>query len=460
MTPNQILDTIIFNKEEDRDLLNAVLAYCYTAALDENKTKGPYNIFNMGGIVSRCITNLLNRVENHDIGNGNYLAVINHSSKSAEICKRIDAPEGVKEVGNIFKKFAESVRLQKPKLTLTHLELLVNARKYNKRLPKELSAYIKDILDGDVPSIGDYWEQLSELQTLQGQLCKLWIQCTSLQLYNYSPDNSYTIKLISEIVPSVLQSEEAEVHYLFCRVMHDAEIKSVAINDYDKTLNRLLKQKKDKADILLLNAALLLNKKIEANTSWKNKIGTGQTIEFPDSPNNRHESRHATPYNIEATIKHHPTWPKLAAEFVRLQEKGMSMKEFCEKNRLSETAFTDFYRAVMEDIDKTVKTDPFLQKLSRLPAKDQNEYADLSKRRLQTMQKMCDAASGIIGEKVEIKDMFGNGKVNKYIDRKLNEALDRFKSIDPHLSATFTLSIIELQDIESKHEKFLLQHGL
>lgn len=463
MSPDKILDSVDFLNEEDTSLLNAVLDYAYTAAVEEKRTKGSYHIYNLGGVISRCVSNLLNRCGEHVISNGSFLAVINQSAKSAEICIAADAPEGVKEISKIFKNFAEAMRPYKPKLTLSHLELLVNARKYNKRLPKELSAFIKDILDGDVHSIGNYWDQFSELSTLEGQLRKLWIQCVSLQLYNYNPDDSYTIKLISEIVPSVIQSENAEAHYLFCRVMHDAEIKSVTINGYEEILDRLIKQTKDKRELLLLYAARLLNKKIKANTSWIDKIGTGQPIEFPGSPTPRNAIRDttpATPYDIEGTIKRHPTWPKLAAEFVTLQEKGISMKAFCEKNRLSEPAFAEFYRAVMADIEKTVQTDPFLQKISRLPTKEQNEYAALSKRRLETMQKMCDAASGIIGEKVEIKDMFGNGKVNKELDRKLNDALKRFKSIDPKVSVAFTLSILELEEIESQIANFLSEHGI
>ncbi len=463
MTPDKILDTINFQEEEDSNLLNAVIAYCHASATEKDMEQGSYNIYQRGGIISRSITNLLDRSGDHDINNGTYIAVINQSAKTADICKLIDAPAALKDIGNIFKKFSESVRVQKPKLTLSHLELLVNARKYNKRLPKELSEYVKDILDGSVHSIGNYWDQFPELSTLEGMLRKLWIQCVSLRLYNYNPDDSYTLKLISEIVPSVLQSESAEAHYLFAKIMHDAEIKSVAITDYDRILDRLIKQKEDKKDLLLLHAASILNKKIKANTSWINKIETGQPIEFPDSRNSHHatrETRNTKPYDLYATIKHHPTWPKLAAEFVTLQAKGMSMKEFCQNNRLSLPAFSEFYRAVMEDIEKTVQKDPFLQKLSKLPVKDQDEYTALSKRRLEIMQKMCDTASGIIGEKVEIKDMFGNGKVNKRLDRKLNEALDRFNTIDPHLSATFTLSIYELNEVESQIESFLSKRGL
>lgn len=458
--PNSTTTSLEQLLETDPRTNYAAIAYNHAFVLANHKQEKEGRIYQHGTFVARCINKLAELSGDPSVENEAFLSALNHMAKTAEICELVDGPEGVKRVGGSFKNLAESILRNQPKLSLTHLEILVNTRRYNRRLPKDVSSYIKWNLDHEVHTKGNYWDKFPDSKTLTGQLRKLWIQCMSLNLYNYNPNISYTQGLISKLIPSVLQSDDPEVHYLFCRLIHDGKIDSIAINNYDDILKSIWKATDDDADLLLINAAILLNSVNEKLCAWKDdpklRQSTPNSIPKP--------STKTTPlnksYDIEATIKHHPTWPKLAGEFFHLQENGVSMKDFCQKNRLSETAFTDFYRVVMEDIDKTVKTDPFLQKLSRLPAKDQNEYADLSRRRLQTMQKMCDAASGIIGEKVEIKDMFGNGKVNKYIERKLNEALDRFKSIDPHLSATFTLSILELQDIESKLEKFLLQHGL
>lgn len=107
MTPYQILDTINFVKvkEEDSRLLNAVIAYTYSAVIEEKRTKGPYNVFNMDDIVSSCTTNLLNRCSEYDINNATYIAVINHSAKTTDICKHIDSPEGIKEFEYQLKRF-------------------------------------------------------------------------------------------------------------------------------------------------------------------------------------------------------------------------------------------------------------------------------------------------------------------------------------------------------------------
>ncbi len=77
------------------------------------------------------------------------------------------------------------------------------------------------------------------------------------------------------------------------------------------------------------------------------------------------------------------------------------------------------------------------------------------------MEQMCEAISGITGEKVEIKDLFGgDGKSIDRIDKKMKEALDRFKSIDPALSAKFCLSLYELHEIESEVDAFFTKRGI
>ncbi len=462
MSPDQILNTINLKTEEDSDLLAAVIAYNYASAIVDGKQSGFKNLAKKGNAIGSCITNLFDRAEPKELENESYISIINQTAKVADIFQLADIPQMVKSIGDSLKKFAESIRIERPKLSLSHLELLVNTRRLNQRLPKQLSSYIKGILDHQVHSLGNYWDNFPELSTLQGQLRKLWIQCISLQLYNYNPDESYTIKRISEIVPSVLQTKNAEVHYLFCRMMHDAGIKSVAISNYDSILDNLIKQTEDKASLLYLNAALLLNKKIEANTSWINKIGTGQPIELPaSSEDSRLKTVDSKPYDIQSAIKHHPTWAQHAADFIRLQEKGMTMKEFCQKNRLSEPAFSEFYCAVIKDIEKDIQQDPFLTKLASLPHKVQDEYAELMSRKKDVLERVCEAVSGITGEKVRIEDILNAAEnKNSRLDKKMQKALDNLAMVDPRHALKFMTSSTELKRIEAEIDAFLSKHNL
>ncbi len=90
MTPNQILDSIDFQSEEDSKLLYAVIAYCHASAIEEKRFDGPYNAYNLGSIISKCVTNLLDRSE-HKIENGAYIAVINQAAISILELKGIES---------------------------------------------------------------------------------------------------------------------------------------------------------------------------------------------------------------------------------------------------------------------------------------------------------------------------------------------------------------------------------
>lgn len=466
MTPIQILKIVSSDQKPDTKLIEAGIACSHACALDAHGNGRTQELYQNSGVVTKCIHKLFDNLDKHGVVCEEHLSAINPTAKVAEILQLADAPEGVKSLGETLRSFADSIRIEKPKFTLTHLELLVNTRRFNKRLPKELSAYIKDVIDGDVHSIGNYWDKFSELSTLKGQLRKLWIQCASLNLYNYNPDTSYTQKLISDIVPSVLQSEDPEVHYLFNFLIHDCKIESIAINNYDSILNNLLKQKDDKASTLLLNAAILLNKLNAPLSSWINDIpdsipskesGTTMTT----ATTMKTGEAKASPYDLQSTLKHHPTWAQLATDFVRLQAKGMSMKEFCQKNRLSEPAFTEFYRAVIKDIENDIHQDPFLSKLTSLPHKVQDEFTELMERKKEILERLCEAVSGITGEKVEVNDILNAAdNKNPLLDKKLQKAFDNLGSVNPRYALTFMSAFPELKKVESQIAAFLAKYNL
>ncbi len=423
----------------DPKVIAAGIDYNYAVALTEGKSNTT-KLYEHTTLDCKLIRKLIDLAGEFSPENEAYLYAVNQYAKISELYLLTDYPKFAKDAAEMFRTYSNIIKIANPTpLTLTHLEILVNSRRFNKRLPKDLSSYIKEILDYNVHSKGKYWDNFPELNTLQGKLRKLWVQCMSLRIYNYNPNTSYTQKLISDIVPSVLQSKDAEVHWLYTRLIHDCKIDSIVIDNYDAILNNLIKQTGDNnSAILQLNAALLLDNLNQDNYGWRNAT-----------------------YDIEVVKRRHPAWIQKAIEYVTLQEKGITIREFCNRNKLPLTEFSRFYSAVVTEVEKKAQSDPFLRKLTSLPKKDQDEYSEIIRRRTKIMQQMCEAISGITGEKVEIKDLFGgNGKSIDRIDKKMNEALDRFNSIDPSLSAKFCLSLYELHEIESEVDAFLTERGL
>lgn len=167
------------------------------------------------------------------------------------------------------------------------------------------------------------------------------------------------------------------------------------------------------------------------------------------------------PKHIQAVLKKHPTWGALSAKFITYNAKGISMQEFCDIEDLPLKEFSQFHKDVMEDVEKEISQDPFLRKITSLPHPEQDKYVAIQKKRRKAMQKMTDAIGGAIGEKLEIQDVFSaDGAINHRIDKKLQKALNNFKSIDPIHTANFMASMHELSEIESELDTFLTRHGL
>lgn len=167
------------------------------------------------------------------------------------------------------------------------------------------------------------------------------------------------------------------------------------------------------------------------------------------------------PKNLQAVLRKHPTWGELCAKFVTYNAKGISMQEFCDIENLPLKEFSQFHKAVMEDIEKEISQDPFLSKITSLPHAEQNKFVAMQKKRRKAMQKLADAIGGAIGEKLEIKDVFSSdGVINHRVDRKLQKALTDFNSIDPIHTVNFMMSMHELSEIESEYDTFLSRHGL
>lgn len=434
--------------ETDSFFNYAALAYNYAVFLTENKNGFSEKLNTCICMVSECIDKLIILSGATDLKNEAYLSALNHTDKVAEIAKWMDKMKVYKAVADGFKGCADIIRVSKPGFTLAHFEALVNARRYNKRLSKELSAYLKSILNDDVHSVGGFWDMFPETKTLTGRLRKLWIQCMSLRVYKYNPDLSYTQTELEDIVENVLDSEDAKVHYLFCQLLYDCKIDCVVIKDYEAILNRLMEKAADEADVLLFMAAILLNSINVERPAYIDKMIKSTEGE-------------EKPYDLEAAVKLRPTWGRFVVEYLGVKDKGVSLRDFCEENRLPYAEFSRFYTAMIADVEKTAQEDPFLRKLATLPLKDQDEYADLMKSRRKVMQQVCDAVSRISGQKVEIKDLFGDdGKVDEKLDRKMNEALESPDKTDVYAVADFMFGMNELSKVESKVDAFLTERGL
>lgn len=470
VTPIEILKIVNSDSNADTKLIIAGIACSHACALEAHMNGRTKELYQNSSVITKCIHKLLDRLEKYGVENEDHLSAINHTAKVAEILQLADAPEGVRSLGETIRTFADSIKIEKPTFTLTHLELLVNARRFNKRLPKGLSSFIKGLLDHQVHSLGSYWDSFTELGTLQGQLRKLWIQCMGLNLYNYNPDTSYTHKLIADIVPSVMQSENPEVHYLLNLLIHDCKIESIAINNYDSILNRLIDQTEDKASLFFLNAALLLNKLNAPLTFWKDNLP------LEKQPSSRRDdllsvnprfqpvgrtTDNGNPYDIHATIKHHPTWMQKAIDFIFLREKGMKIADFCKQQHLPLREFSEFFNAVIRDVEKDIQQDPFLTKLVSLPHDVQDEYSALMRRKKEVLERICEAVSGFTGEKVDINDILNAaGNKNPALDKKMQRALDNLDSVNPKYALKFMSAFPELKRIEAEIEAFLSRHGL
>lgn len=143
------------------------------------------------------------------------LEVLNSASHLCDYLLKSHLDEALKPTAALFKKYAGLVRVLTPELSYPQLQLLINCRKYNRRLPKELSDFIKEILDYKVNSIGDFWNHFPGIDILAGKLRKLFIQCQALRVYRYNPNKSYTYQLLDELVPAIIESDDPEVHLLY-----------------------------------------------------------------------------------------------------------------------------------------------------------------------------------------------------------------------------------------------------
>lgn len=167
------------------------------------------------------------------------------------------------------------------------------------------------------------------------------------------------------------------------------------------------------------------------------------------------------PPHIQTLLRKHPTWAELSAKYILHSETGVTMQEFCSIEKLPIEEFSKFHAILMEDLQKEFDNNPFLRKISRLPAKEQNRYTELSGKRRDAMQKMCNAVGKILGERVEIKDLFSNdGDMDPALDHKLKKVLEDPTKIAPSLSAEFMISTLEVSKAESEIDKFLTRHKI
>lgn len=162
---------------------------------------------------------------------------------------------------------------------------------------------------------------------------------------------------------------------------------------------------------------------------------------------------------IRGISARHPDWVLKAVEYLDNSANQPDFHKFCKDNGLDEVKFGVFFDLMMADIEGEIDADPFLSQICSLPTEVQNEYARMSRQGRDIQLKIAELYSGIIGEKVELRDFYDE-KASKRIDDKMKKALDK-KTAD-NLLKVFEVSQLfkELEAIDYERKQFLKRHGI
>lgn len=110
-----------------------------------------------------------------------------------------------------------SYMMRKENLDFASLMVLVNTRRFCKRLPKDISDFIKKRLSYRVLYIYDW--NLGENPSLKSRLQKIIIECHGLQILKYAPYKSYTKKELDKLLPEIVGSGSLDEHRLFTDII-------------------------------------------------------------------------------------------------------------------------------------------------------------------------------------------------------------------------------------------------
>lgn len=388
---------------------------------------------------------MLKELKTLSVRDGLSIEVLNLASHLCDYFLKAHMDEALKPTAALFKKYAGLVRVLQPDLSYPQLQLLVNCRKYNKRLPRDLSEYIRNVIDGDVNSIGDFWKDFHVVDSLKGKLRKLFIQSQALRLYNFDPNTSYTHKLLDELIPGIVASDDAEVHLLFAQISYYTQFDSIFIRKYGDLIDTIIPKTKDETDIVRLNTAKIL---------YREFMTENNIHDYEDVAVLRDEDM----ADMKALIARHPKWIDHVGKFLMKQEQGMNIADYCKSNGLPCDEFSCFYNAAMQDMANAIEKSPFLAKLASLPIAEQEEYQRLVRSKNELVEKLCAPLSRILNRKITYQKI---AQDQTAFDSIMKEALKETNMKKHHKAyMSILMTLFDIDSAERNLDLFCSRHGL
>lgn len=355
---------------DDQALLEAAVAYdCRMGVQDCLKAK-PTKINRHNRLVDWA--NRLTAIWKNRPPTENEMRAMNATTPLHDFFSAIDNQAAAKVSAKNLRIMAESIRRYKASQSLGMLEVLVNARTICRRMPQELSSWIKDTFENDInPKAG--WEKIMDEASLRDRLRRLSIQSRVLEYLRYDVEMSYTGNAMHKERGEIFFSKDSESHLIFSRLLNDFNWKFATadyLRRYAAKLNEHASAATEPANILNY-ATALLNVRLRQGVDIFAPLppSSGEADSTPETESSPAPERSSEPAAATETdvLKSAPNeWTEKAAECAeKIFLEGSDVVTYCRENGLPYAEFNAYFETLMDKVadvgkahENAIKTDP------------------------------------------------------------------------------------------------------
>lgn len=228
------------------------------------------------------------------------------------------------------------------------LDALANAREVCRRLPQELSTFMKNVFEYELSS-NSYWTEIVDESSLYDRLRRLSIQSRALDLMKYDVARSYPRVGMQKERGEIFFAKDSRCHVVFSRMLRDYDLQFATadyVERYHKKLTEYAAGATSPVDILNYAAAILClcqKQKIDVFTPPTSRelpaISSDNTAAATSGQESETNFLHSCPKE----------WAEKAARCAeRMFMEGGDVESYCEENNLPFAEFNHYYEILMD----------------------------------------------------------------------------------------------------------------